>query len=158
MNTKAQSVADLTALLEDAKKNERLLEEQKRREKAALRKKFLATHPYIYAVSACQGGPTRLDWGIMIETQDTVYVSQKINMDKYYAFTRNRSTHDIIPIDELEKSVGIQYYLTKDGIIHHSGGGTLVLKTPQLCSDAEWEWLKAGNIPVKFLRMENNDE
>ena len=151
MINEPQSVADLTALLEAAKKDERIVEEARRRKRSATRKAFLATHPYIYTVTTPE--PYRIST-CDVEVQDVVYVSRQIDPDAHTAFFRNRPADDlsIFSPEDLAKHEGINYYLTADGIIHHSGGGTIILKTPQLCDAADWQWLKAGNIPVKFLR------
>ena len=42
------------------------------------------------------------------------------------------------------------YYRTEEGILYHEGGGYLVLKDVQLCSDEQWAELTAGRIPDKF--------
>ena len=155
MNTKAQSVADLTALLEAAKKDERMADEVRRKERSATRKAFLATHPYIYTVSElepyahstfCSSGD--------IEPLDVKRISRRIDADKHAAFFRNRPVddHTIFSHEDLDKIEGIKYFLTTDGIIHHTGGGTVILKTPQLCSHEDWVMIKLNAIPVKFLR------
>ncbi len=153
MNTTEQSVDDLKALLEAAKKKERVEEDKVYQAKQKLRKEFLATRPYVYIVAEVKETP----WGfdrLDVEVQDRIRVSQQIDIDAYDSFTHNRSPEEyaILSEEELDKVAGIQYYLTLDGIIHHSGGGTVVLKTPQLCSDQEWKQIKAGYIPTKFLR------
>jgi hypothetical protein len=146
------SVKDLQALLEDAQAAERVIAEEARRERTRLRKAFLNTMPYKYEVSPVGSHPSG-NWGIYVSTQDRVYVSQKLDPEAYESFVRNRpvSEEEILALTEQTKIVGMQYYLTLDGIIHHTGGGTLVLKTPQLCSSDEWAQIKAGNIPAKFL-------
>ena len=159
MINEPQSVADLTALLEAAKKDERIVEEARRRKRSATRKAFLATHPYIYTVSELPEyeRPNSKHWcgsSEGVEIVDIRRISRQIDPDAHTAFFRNRPADDlsIFSPEDLAKHEGINYYLTADGIIHHSGGGTIILKTPQLCDAADWQWLKAGNIPVKFLR------
>lgn len=46
---------------------------------------------------------------------------------------------------------GFFYRRTDEGILTHEGGGTMVLETPRLCSDAEWQSILAGDIPEKFI-------
>lgn len=53
---------------------------------------------------------------------------------------------------EPDRWFGMVYYRTDEGILTHGGGGHLVLKDPKLCSDAEWEEMKAGRIPAKFIK------
>jgi len=43
------------------------------------------------------------------------------------------------------------YYRTREGILNSHGGGYYILETPCLCSDAQWEDLKAGIVPISFL-------
>ena len=61
---------------------------------------------------------------------------------------------------EARRRSTVYYYL--DGFIYHSGGGTHMLKSPELkkpgfnnesipCSPAEWASIKAGNIPTGFF-------
>ena len=38
-------------------------------------------------------------------------------------------------------------YYRFHGVLMHCSGGTTIIKTPQLCSDEQWEELKKGNIP-----------
>ena len=150
-NTIEQNVDDLTALLEVAKKNLYQQEEAKRKRRSEARTAFFTTHPYIYTVTMPE--PYRIGTHD-VETVDIAYVSRKVDSGKYIAFTRNRPAdeQDILHSDDLARNAGMQYYLTTDGIIHHTGGGTVVLKTPQLCSPAQWKCLKSGHIPVEFLR------
>lgn len=159
MNNPAQSVADLTALLEDAKKNERIADETRRKERSATRKTFLATHPYTYKVSELPEyeRPDSKHWygsAESVEIVDTRRISRRIDADKHAAFFRNRPVddHTIFSHEDLDKIEGINYFLTTDGIIHHTGGGTVILKTPQLCSHEDWVLIKLNAIPVKFLR------
>jgi len=45
-----------------------------------------------------------------------------------------------------------KYYRTHEGILDTHGGGYRVLETPCLCSDAQWAELKAGIVPISFIR------
>jgi len=47
--------------------------------------------------------------------------------------------------------VGMTYLRTDEGILNHESGGTYVLRTPMLCSDAEWVAICEGRIPLKFV-------
>ncbi len=161
----AQSVADLTALLEEAKKSERIADEARRRERSATRRAFFATHPYVYTVSEIPDYDNPMsDRGFgnseCVEIVDVRRISRKIDVDKYAAFFCDRSADDqsIFSSEDLDKIDGINYYLTADGIIHHTGGGTIILKTPQLCSNEDWRLIKLGTVPRKFLRKGNNHE
>ena len=49
--------------------------------------------------------------------------------------------------DKLRKSV--KYFRISD-VLLHKGGGWLLLKDQQPCSDEEWESIKAGDVPEKF--------
>jgi hypothetical protein len=42
------------------------------------------------------------------------------------------------------------YHRTEEGILTNEGGGTHVLDTPRLCSDAEWAQILSGDVPAKF--------
>jgi hypothetical protein len=44
------------------------------------------------------------------------------------------------------------YIRTSENILTHVSGGTLVLKDPMLCNDAEWDLICSGNIPAKYKR------
>jgi len=46
---------------------------------------------------------------------------------------------------------GMLYYRTDENILTHTGGGVCILKDPKLCSDEEWEQIKSGSIPEKFI-------
>lgn len=46
---------------------------------------------------------------------------------------------------------GMFYFRTEENILTHDGGGSRVLKDPKLCSDEQWESIKNGIIPDKFL-------
>ena len=46
----------------------------------------------------------------------------------------------------------VRYFRTEEKILTHDGGGHLLLKDVQTCSDEEWEAVKSGQIPEKFLR------
>jgi hypothetical protein len=50
--------------------------------------------------------------------------------------------------DEARTSV---VYCRINGILCHASGGYLILKTPQPCSDSEWEQIKLGNY-AKFVK------
>lgn len=54
--------------------------------------------------------------------------------------------------DWRENRHSVGYYRTEDGILTHEGGGWCLLKEPALCSDIEWEALKAGTVPDKFKK------
>ena len=43
------------------------------------------------------------------------------------------------------------YFRTEENILTYDGGGYCVLKEPKLCSDEQWESIKNGIIPDKFL-------
>jgi len=146
------SIQELETQLEEAKKAERAAERQHNKRINELRKRFRETQPYIYTVTP-ETKATLRPW-IDVDVDETVYISRKIDPVKYDAYRRNLAFEEqnFLTQTDLEENVGMRYYITKDGIIHHTGGGTIILKTPQLCSNAEWAWLKAGDIPVKFLR------
>lgn len=46
---------------------------------------------------------------------------------------------------------GMFYFRTEENILTYDGGGYCVLKEPKLCSDEQWESIKNGVIPDKFL-------
>lgn len=46
---------------------------------------------------------------------------------------------------------GMFYFRTEENILTSDGGGHCVLKEPKLCSDEQWESIKNGIIPDKFL-------
>jgi len=48
-----------------------------------------------------------------------------------------------------EQTSSVKYYRVH-GILLHEGGGYIVLKDKQPCSDEEWEQIKGGHIPEKF--------
>ena len=149
------SIQELEAQLEEAKKAERAAERAHNTRINELRKRFRETQPYIYTVSTDDPNPFMFGHNyIDVDIEETVYISRKIDPVKYDNFRRNLAFEErnFLTQDDLEENAGMRYYITFDGIIHHTGGGTVILKTPQLCSNAEWAWLKAGNIPVKFLR------
>lgn len=146
-----QTISELEILLKAAKKNERLIEQEEQKKRNELRKKFFNTRPYILKVTT-RGILSVSNW-IQVQVQEMIYISRKINLNTYNAFIHNLvlSDQNILSPEELTKAAGMQYYLTTDGIIHNTGGGTLILKTPQLCSQSEWEQIKSNNIPTKFL-------
>ena len=148
------SIGDLEYLLEVARKDERIRKEEIHKTKAELRKAFLGTCPYNYVVTGVRATSFDVSWTIGVEIQDKIYVAQKIDPDWYHTFTCKlpADEQEVLAPEELNESKGMQYYLTMDGIIHNTGGGTLILKTPQLCSSDEWAQIKSGNIPPKFLR------
>ena len=49
--------------------------------------------------------------------------------------------------------MGMYYWRTDEGILTHSGGGTMVLRDPVLCSDEQWAGLAAGIVPLKWQRV-----
>ena len=146
-----QTISELEILLKAAKKNERLIEQEEQKKRNELYKKFFDTQPYIIEVT-----PSKelfvSDW-IQVQVKKILYIARKIDLNVYNTFTRNFASNnqDILSSKELTKTAGMHYYLTTDGIIHNVGGGTLILKTPQLCSQSEWEQIKSNNIPAKFL-------
>lgn len=151
-----QSIPELEALLKAAKKNESLIEKEEYKRKQELRKRFFATRPYTYEVTSSKN--LFVSGWLHVEIQEVIYITQKINLTAYNSFIRNRGVedHDILSTEDLAKPNDMQYYLTTDGIIHHTGGGTIILATPRLCSNAEWEQIKQNNIPTKFFKGENN--
>jgi len=147
------SIQELETQLEEAKKAERAAERQHNKRINELRKRFRETQPYIYTVTPAESKAALSSW-TDVDVDETVYISQKIDPVKYDTFRHNLAFEErnFLTQADLEENAGMRYYITKDGIIHHTGGGTIILKTPQLCSNAERAWLKAGDIPVKFLR------
>jgi len=47
---------------------------------------------------------------------------------------------------------GMVYYRTEEGILTHSGGGSMILRDPMLCDDEEWADICAGNPAVKYRK------
>lgn len=46
---------------------------------------------------------------------------------------------------------GMTYFRTEEGVLCHEGGGIYVLRDALLTTDAEWEAIKRGQIPEKFV-------
>lgn len=56
------------------------------------------------------------------------------------------------PSEETRTSVA---YYRKNNFLLHDHGGWMLLEDEQPCNDEEWEDIKKGNIPKKFIRKEN---
>lgn len=49
--------------------------------------------------------------------------------------------------DKQLRSVG---YYRVGGVLLHGGGGWIILKDQQVCTDEEWDRIKSGDVPKKF--------
>ena len=52
---------------------------------------------------------------------------------------------------EWEEKISVTYFRISN-VLLHTHGGVLFLKDYQTCDDSEWDLLKSGNIPEKFIR------
>lgn len=80
---------------------------------------------------------------------DGLYVMKRL---KDEAIESYRAVYGRVTDTDRTQWKGMFYYRTDEGILTHDGGGTVVLRDPMLCSDAEWAELVAGRIPAKFKR------
>lgn len=107
----------------------------------------------------------------MREIQKTVHIEQKYELQEVQVYMEGdieciRITQ--VLTNENEKDEYLQLfgsvdggwektrhsvdYFRIEGLLLHDHGGWILLKDRQLCSDEEWNQIKNGNIPEKFLR------
>jgi hypothetical protein len=78
-----------------------------------------------------------------------VLIARKIKSNLYEQFIKEWGGANLNLWDSMF------YYRTDENILTYSGsGGVLILNTPKLCSDEEWEQIVSGNIPEKFKRID----
>ena len=140
----------LKAKLQEAENNARKAFEARSREVHEIYKAWLNTDVWEWSVTPVKTRYFEKDLTLV----DTVRVIRRIRSDAVEAFAREqlKDTHPS-PIGDLARWHGMDYSLTDDGIIHGFGGGYLVLVTPKVCSQEEWDEIKQGVIPEKFKRQ-----
>ena len=139
------TIAELEAQLEELKKQTEQLEAAKRRE-ASLVFNALRKEPSSYEWMCYP--QKHIDWMTKIE-HDAVRVTRRFRPEVIDEF---EASHGSLGYGTRDW-VGMIYLRTDEGILTHSGGGTMVLNDPMLCSDREWEQLKMGEIAMKYMRF-----
>ena len=85
------------------------------------------------------------------EQVDGLRVSKRVKPEVIAEWRKGGHSTFSSPYQEEERWYGAFYYRTDENILTYEGGGHLVLKTPILCSDEQWESIRNGIILVKFL-------
>ena len=147
------TIDELEEMLKEAKTKATVKVREEEKRLNALREEFLATNPYIYTTTATR---KMNDWSISIPIKAKVRINRQINESTRQDFAvahPEDAVNFLRMMQQFEeiKIVGMDYYLTEENIIHNTGGGTLLLDTPRLCSDEQWEQILSGNIPATFL-------
>lgn len=66
-------------------------------------------------------------------------------------FEKHMKRYGSISMSPDEGKRSVRYY-RKHGLLFYDGGGHCTLTAEQPCSDEEWEQIKQGDIPKKFIR------
>lgn len=147
------TIKELEAQLETARQAEREQEQEYNRKMQELKTTFLTTSPYTYTARIEVFSNKSFRYHVPI--QGKLRLSRKIMHKTMQDYCKEHNTPFIdlqAALYSISGSDGMSYYLTTDGIIHHTGRGTILLKTPQLCTKTEWEQIKTGDIPEKFIK------
>lgn len=86
---------------------------------------------------------------IRIGEEYVVVTSTLINSD---VFNEHLDRFGLIDSPPENNRRSVRYYV-RYGVLFRDGGGYLTLKDEQPCSDEEWERIKSGDIPEKFLKQ-----
>jgi hypothetical protein len=78
--------------------------------------------------------------------RDGVYVQKRVKEDLFRDYAEKFGS------SESNDWEGMFYVRTDENILIADSGGTLVLKTPLICSDEDWATICSGNIPDRYIR------
>lgn len=139
------TVKELEAQLAAAKKAEREQEEERSKARA-VRLKALLDDPDSWEWNVEPG--ERTDF-MSKEKYQGAHVTRRVKPELAAAW---RAAEGVGVGEDYENWRGMFYRRTDENILTSVTGGWLVLKTPKLCSDAEWAEIISGNIPMKYRR------
>lgn len=128
-------------LIDEAKK----LENEVREEQQAHRKTLTAEYNHTVHVNVAESSPWHSD---IPEGEEYIVITSVLTNEDVFK-EHMRYFGSISGPPESGKS-SVKYY-RKHGLLFHESGGWLVLKDKELCSDEQWEDLKAGRLD-EFLR------
>lgn len=154
MNKIQQLEVELKAAKQEAQDLERVTRDTLREAGNA----FLASKPYEYRTYPADDIPSYWAERNQLPIKAQLRVEQRISPKLVIDFCTAHNTEWNVVANALSRNhepskwVGMVYQLTEENILTHTGGGTMILKDPMLCTDAEWASLEAGSIPQKYLR------
>ena len=129
-------------LIEEA----RMLEREVREEQNESRKSLKAE--YKHSVHVKIEGNSK--WSRDLD-EGTEYIVIESNLVNKEIFEEHVKFYGSLLNPPKEHKSSVKYYRLH-GLLLRAGGGHITLRDKQLCSDEEWESLKKGNIPEKFMR------
>jgi len=140
-------VQELEAMLAEARDAEREEDERKRKEQSIKWNEIMANKEnYEWSVKECKTTP----FGSK-ETYEALCVQKRIKPEVIDEWAKGGLPMFHYDSQDKGKWLGMVFYRTDENILTPGGGGHHVLKTPKLCSDEEWEQIKNGSIPEKFI-------
>jgi hypothetical protein len=121
----------------------RVLEQEVKQEQDKHRKTLQAKYSYQISVKIQE----KDSWSKIPEGTEIITIQCQLENKAIFEKHMHKYGSLYMPPDEHKNSV--KFYRAY-GMLLHDGGGHVLLKTEQPCSDAEWESIKASSVPDKF--------
>ncbi len=103
---------------------------------------------YQHTVQVKEASAHTAAWSKIEEGQEYIVITSHLTNDS--DFRKHFETYGSMTNGPDLERRSVKYY-RKHGLLFADGGGHVPLTFEEPCSDEEWEDLKAGNIPEKFL-------